>query len=66
MKYIALTNQLTDDYSIIQAGNAIPDGALSDASLKRLEAAGLVQQIEDEALAEMNPPAIANQCEECE
>lgn len=64
--FIALTNQLTDAYELIPAGNVIPDGALSAASLRVLAAYGLIQQVDDDAAAKLAPPAPPNECEGCE
>lgn len=56
MSYIANTNQMTDGYQIIPAGQVIPDGALSDASIKVLLASGLIREATDEQAAAIEPP----------
>jgi hypothetical protein len=52
--YIANTNQMTDGYEIIKAGSVIPDGALSDASIKGLLEMGLIREATDEEVQAAN------------
>lgn len=55
MKYRANSNQMTDEYGLVPAGQIIPDGALSEASIQKLLAVGLVTALpDDEVVAE--PP----------
>lgn len=58
MKYIANTNQMTDDHMIVSPGQVIPDGALSPASIERLLSSGLISAVEEEiaqAIADAKP-----------
>jgi hypothetical protein len=54
MKYIANTNQMTDSYGLVPAGEVIPDGALSDASIKILSEMGLIREATDEDIQAAN------------
>lgn len=56
MKYIANTNQMTDTYEIIPAGQVIPEGALSEASIKTLLASGLIREASDDEAATVEAP----------
>lgn len=56
MTYIANSNQMTDAYQIIPAGQVIPDGALSEASIKTLIASGLVSEVSDDEAAAVKLP----------
>lgn len=62
MKWIALSNQITDLGNLVPVGQVIPEGELSDAALERLASVGLAQQISDEEAAVIPP---AKECDEC-
>ena len=55
MKYIANTNQMTDTYGLVPVGQVIPDGALSDASIKVLLESGLISEVNEEQAAAIKP-----------
>lgn len=52
--YIANSNQMTDQHGLVKAGAVIPDGSLSDASIKVLLEMGLIREATAEEVQAAN------------